>query len=74
MIQTDETFLETTKKQQGEAGYIYVQVEQYGFDEYINVVVQPRGKFEAVSKGARVFENVKFSTIFYIPAEDDILI
>jgi hypothetical protein len=49
------------KAKHGDTGYIYLQVEQYGFDEYINVVVQPRGKFDSVSKGAKVFENIKFS-------------
>lgn len=49
------------KKKHGDTGYIHVQVEQYGFDEYINVVVQPKGKFESSANGARVFENVKFS-------------
>ena len=37
-----------------------VSTEQVCFDDYINVMVQPRGTFKDVSKGAKVFENVKY--------------
>ena len=26
-------------------GYIFIQIEQYGFDEEVHIIVQPRGKF-----------------------------
>ena len=59
-IQANQKFLDAQKTQHGKAGYIYVEVEQYGFDEYINIVVQERGQFITVKEGARIFENIVF--------------
>ena len=60
-------------------GYIMVEVEQYGFDEYVNIIVQPRGKFvnyvpTKSAEGVKVFENVKFGTILFAPAESNIFV
>jgi hypothetical protein len=52
--------IDEQKTKFGKAGYIYLEVEQYGFDEYINIAVEPRGQFINVKEGAKVFENVKF--------------
>ena len=57
-----------------------LQVEQYGFDESVNVMVQPRGKFidykegQASSVESAVFENVKYGHVFFVPADRDIMI
>lgn len=74
MIQTEQAYLDSMTKEHGDTGYIFLQTEGYGFDEYINVVVQPRGKFMSESKGAKVFENVKWLHKIYVPATDDVLI
>ena len=49
-------------------------MEQYGFDEYINIAVQPRGKFIDIKEGAKAFENVVFGQTILVPAESDILV
>ena len=58
-----------------------MQVEQYGFDEEVNVMVQPKAGFvDYPSTGIesetkyRVYQNVKFSQKLYLPAESDVLV
>ena len=61
-----------------------LQTEQSGFDESINIIVQPKKngktKFTDYKKGqnntidSMVFENVPFSKAFFIPAEYEVLI
>lgn len=53
-----------------------LQFEQYGFDEEINVILQPRGKFidPDAKLGSQVIKNVRFSNILFVPAEMDILV
>lgn len=65
---------------EADRGYIFLQVEQYGFDEEVLLIVQEHGKFRdyqlannATDKITRVYK-VHFGSRFYIPAEYDLLI
>jgi len=57
-----------------------LQIEQYGFDEEVSVIVQPRLKFIDYSKTqnktieSRVYPNLVFGTKLYIPAHLDVLV
>ena len=57
-----------------------LQIEQYGYDESVHVMVQPWGKFidytdgQAASIESKVFENVHFGAAFFVPADRDILV
>ena len=48
------------KNKNKDLGYIWMQFENYSFDEYVNVIMQPNGKFNSLKEGARVFENIKW--------------
>jgi hypothetical protein len=63
-------------------GYTYLETEQYGFDDNVIVIVQPRGKYYPFNfrsqtnnpdKMSKVFK-AQFGRKFLIPAEYDILI
>ena len=63
-------------------GYIYLEAEQYGFDDNVFVYVQPRGKFYPFNfqsqtnnpdKMSKIFKS-QFGRKFLIPAEYDIMI
>ena len=60
-------------------GYIFVQLESYGFDDDVFLIVQRHGMFEDYSASnptnpyAKIY-RVNFGDKFYIPAEYDILI
>ena len=59
------------------SGYVYVELEQYGFDEDVFVIIQPSGQFanynSASSTTTQVYKS-RFGTKFYIPADRDILL
>ena len=44
-ISVTQKLLDTQIGYHGKAGYIFLQVEQYGFDEEVTVMVQPRTGF-----------------------------
>jgi hypothetical protein len=63
-------------------GYTYIETEQYGFDDNVIVIVQPRAKYYPFNfrsqtnnpdKMTKVFK-AQFGRKFLIPAEYDILI
>lgn len=62
-----------------ERGWIMLQMEQYGFDEDVIVMVQPFEKFEDhyintdLTKSSRIYRSI-FGTKFYLPAESEVLI
>ena len=63
-----------------ELWYLMVQVEQYGFDEEVSVIIQPRFEFydvssELIPDGQIVAVNqAAFGERFLVPADHDILI
>ena len=66
-------------KPRDEIGYLYLEGEQYGFDEDVWVIVQPSGEFIDFSSRNPLNEETKiykayFGRKFLIPAELDILI
>jgi len=59
-------------------GFLFVQLEQYGFDEDVFVIIQPEGKFEnykasSSSSTTKVYKS-RFGKKFYIPADQDVLL
>ena len=44
-ISVTQKLLDTQIGYHGKSGYIFLQVEQYGFDEEVTVMVQPRTGF-----------------------------
>jgi hypothetical protein len=62
-----------------ERGYIFVQIEQYGFHEDVLVMVQPYNKFVDHYQNSAVYNETRlyrsyFGYKYLIPAESDILI
>jgi len=59
-------------------GYIMLQVEQYGFDDEVFLIVQRHERFDDFSlgnqDGVTKIYKVNFSNQFYIPAEYDLLL
>jgi hypothetical protein len=58
-----------------------VQVEQYGFDDDVAVIVQPRGKFYGLDdsridqkKDIVAINQATFGEQFFVPSDHDILI
>jgi len=60
-------------------GYLYIESEQYGFDEEMYVIIQPKGQFfdfsieNPVNDITKVYKGY-FGRKFLIPAEFDVLI
>ena len=60
-------------------GYLYLEGEQYGFDEELYIIVQPQGQFfdfsieNPVNDITKVYKGY-FGRKFLIPAEFDVLI
>jgi hypothetical protein len=50
-VQVDNDLLLAQQKSEGYLGYIMLQIEQYGYDETVNVMVQPRDKFIDYKEG-----------------------
>lgn len=71
-------------EEKGSLGYIMVQTEQNGFDESVNIIIQPKNNNKTVFTNyvkdqdktidSMVYENVPFSKRFFIPAEYEVLI
>lgn len=58
-------------------GYIYLEIETYGFDEDVFVIIQPEGKYQnyvasSSSRSPQVLKG-RFGSKFYIPADNDVL-
>ena len=41
----NKTILAARKSENKPLGFIYIQTEQYGFDEEVNILVMPNSKF-----------------------------
>lgn len=67
-----------SQEEESERGYIMLQVEQYGFDEEVFLIVQPHGQYADFSQSNKdqvtQIYKVAFSQRFFIPAEHDLLL
>ena len=59
-------------------GYVFLQIETFGFDDDVHLIVQPIKKFydfsKKDSKGITKIYKADFSRKFYIPAEYELLV
>ena len=68
-----------SKQNEQDIGHIYIEGEQYGFDEEVFVFVQPRGEWDNYSSQNPVNDittiyKAYFGRKFLIPAEYDVMI
>lgn len=60
-------------------GFLFVQIEQYGFDEDVIVMVQPHRMFvdhknnSATNSSTKIYKS-RYGNVFFIPAENDVLV
>lgn len=73
-ILATEDLISQLKKENKEVGYIMVQIEQYGFDEEVSIIVQPKNAFFDIGKGPDnkivSTHQVTFGDRFFVPAEE----
>lgn len=69
----------TSKASEQDIGHIYIEGEQYGFDEEVFVFVQPKGQWVDYSSRSPVNDittiyKAYFGRKFLIPAEYDVMV
>jgi len=75
-IRASQSLIDATES----TGYIYLEIENYAFDEYIFIIIQPRNQFHdfiyecPINQITKIHTFIGFDHKYYIPIEYDIFV